>query len=115
MKNRLQYLYIFMAWLSVRAYVYFYNWQYFSADNADDSTFHMWYLPPDYIATDNSRHIDQAVWLAIHNTSRLHASFNCRTGKCVSDAEHTHALCIRRKACNRYRYIMVYLSSQSWR
>ena len=50
MKNRLQYLYIFMAWLSVRAYVYFYNWQYFSADNADDSTFHMWYLPPDYIA-----------------------------------------------------------------
>lgn len=42
-------LVIFTAWISSRAYVYYYNWPYFLKENSDDSTFIMWYLPPEVI------------------------------------------------------------------
>lgn len=43
---------IFLAWICARIYVYYENWPYFSVDNADYSTFYMWYLPTNIIKND---------------------------------------------------------------
>ncbi len=47
--NRWSTLAIVASWLTARVYAYYHNWAFFKPANADYSTFHMWYLPPDYI------------------------------------------------------------------
>ncbi len=54
------FLIIFSAWVIVRSYVYYNNWPYFLEDNADYSSFYMWYLPTDII---QHRFFDAMVYL----------------------------------------------------
>jgi len=42
-------LIIFSIWLIARIYVYCANWPYFPLAHTDDSTFNMWYLPPEIV------------------------------------------------------------------
>ena len=56
----LPFLIIFSVWAIARSYVYYYNWPYFLEDNADYSSFYMWYLPTDII---QHRFLDSMVYL----------------------------------------------------
>ena len=56
----LPFLIIFSVWAIARSYVYYYNWPYFLEDNADYSSFYMWYLPTDII---QHRFFDAMVYL----------------------------------------------------